>query len=467
MKSLWQTELLRYALSQHPDNDNWPQQHRELIRQAAQRAASEDQQLQWLTTHLPVFSALKDGVQRYLQTLKTARRLLLLAAFMLGVSSSFSLLTSVQSQVNLLHVTAVCALTPMFALFLWLVSWLVNRYQSTSGKPHAGIVGRSFSIVSQHLGRLLGAHHSDPQIQTAISRGWQRLMADNKLSFWSLSTLTHSAWLFFSLGALLGAFIRLSLFQYDFYWGSTILPEVWLSSFLQLFFALPGVITESVSGFQLHDSFQLITSNQSERQLWGWLVLVSISVYGILPRVILSVLALQRRHRALTQLPSAFTQPFYRQLTQLMHQMSSPPNTQPSSSYPTSVAEFTGSDNDTNTSAHIAFELDGESPKTGATLNLGHIRSSHDYQQALNQLAALARPISITVWCSLARSPDATLVNRLVELQQMSQSTIRVRLTEKDIARTRRIDVTAREQDWRDRLQSAGIRHVSLGSEAQ
>lgn len=465
MKSLWQTELLRYALSQHPDNHKWPQQHPDLIEKAAQHAASEDQQLQWLTTRLPAAATLQTGIQRYLQTLKTVRRLLLLVAFMLGISSSFSLLTSVQSQVNLLHVTAVCALTPLLALFLWLVSWLLNSYQPATRHSHSGIVGRAFSTMPQTLSRLLNAHHSDPRTQTAITRGWQRLMADSKLSFWSLSTLTHTAWLSFSLGALLGAFLRLSLFQYDFYWGSTILPEAWLSHFLQLFFTLPGVITEVISGSQLLNSLQLHTANQTERQLWGWLVLVSIGLYGILPRVILGLLAVQRRAHALKRLPSAFTQPFYRQLIQHMQPMASTHNTEADSRYPASMTELKGSDNDTATSAHIAFELDGAPPQNLSSLDLGHIRSSDDYQRALTRLAAVALPVSIIAWCSLARSPDTTVLNRLAAIQQNSQSTIEVRLTESDIARDRGIDIIAREQDWRDRLQSVGISRISSGEE--
>lgn len=464
MKSLWQTELLRYAISQHPDSSQWSQQQPHLMEVAAQSSGSEDHKLQWLIDHLPVTAALQRGVQRYLQTVDIVRRLLYLLAFMVGLGSSFSLLGSLQSQVNLLHVSAVCALTPLFALLLWFISWLLNSRPSASGNAYPGIVGRSFAGVIRLISRLLPHNEEDSGTQTAILRGWQRLIADKKLSFWSLSTLTHAAWLTFSLGALLGAFIRLSLFQYDFYWGSTILPEDWLTGFLQLFFALPGLFTEMVTGSSLMHSFQINTADQAERQLWGWLVLVSISIYGVIPRLVLSLLARQCRQRALQQLPSAFSQPFYRQLIQQMHQLEAPHPVSHSTHYPDAQVQTAGSVSHA-ASAVIAFELDREPSHDHKALDLGHIRNSRDYQQALNQLAAVGTPVNVTALCSLARSPDATLVNRLVALQQQSQSGIQVRLTEATIAHDRGIDITAREDDWRDRLQAAGISQIIADSE--
>lgn len=468
MNSLWQTELLRYAVSQHPDGQRWPAQYANLIKQAAQRSATEDEKLQWFSEQLPESAQLHTSVQTYLHTVKIVRRLLYLAALILGLGSSFSLLSNVQSQVNLLHVTAVCALTPLLALLIWTLSWLFSIRKKSARHNQAGFVGRSFAAIMNLIARLLTAHQSDRTTQTAVLRGWQRLLADKKLSFWSLSLLTHSAWLAFSLGALLGAFIRLSLFQYDFYWGSTILPTDWLSGFLQLFFALPALLAESFSGAQLMTGFQTSTTIASERQLWGWLVLISIVVYGILPRILLTLIAMRQRHQALLQLPSAFSQPFYRQIAQQMLSHKIQNETTAHSSYPTPTTDIQRS-GDGELSAQIAFELDSEPSQALTPIDLGHVRGSADYQQALKQLSEYNHPVEITAWCSLARSPDATILNRLAELQRLSGTALQVHLTESDVARHNSVDMAAREADWRERLEQHGIQHIRAvqGSESQ
>lgn len=460
MNALWQTELLRYAVSQHPAAQQWPKQHTELIEQAAGQSLGENARLQWLIEHLPAAAALRTSIDTYLHTVKTVRRLLYLVALLLGLASSFSLLSSTVSQVNLLHVTTVCALTPLFALVLWLIGWFLNSRRGTTGPAQSGFVGRLLAAVIHFCSRLLTAHQSDPTTHTAIVRGWQRLLADHKLRFWSLSLLTHTAWLTFSLGALLGAFIRLSLFEYDFYWGSTILPEAWLLAFLQWFFALPGFLSELVSGKVMMMHFQTTTAVSDERQLWGWLVLISIVFYGLLPRLILALFAIYQRHQALTCLPSVFSQPFYRQLTLQMHSLRPQIETPDTMRYP--LPDSSTQNNDIRpASAQIAFELDGEPPLTQNLLDLGHIRGSRDYQQAINKLETHQQPVSIIAWCSLARSPDATTLNRLTMLQQLSQGSLHVQLTEADIARRNGIDLSHREADWRERLEKHGITQVS------
>lgn len=460
MKSLWQRELLRYAVSQHPDGQRWPEQHADLINQAAQRSATDDDKLQWFIEQLPESTQLHASVQTYLNSIKIIRRLLYLAAFILGLGSSFSLLTSVQSQVNLLHVTAVCALTPLLALVIWAVSWLFNSRKSSGGN-RAGLVGRSFAATINLFARLLTTQHSDSATRTAVLRGWQRLLADNKLSFWSLSLLTHSAWMAFSVGALFGAFIRLSLFQYDFYWGSTILPAEWLASFLQLFFALPGLLVETFASSPLIINFQTTSTLVVERQLWGWLVLISIVVYGVLPRILLTLISMRQRHRALIQLPSAFSQPFYRQLSQQMLSRNRQDKARAPSSYPSPAPDKLSADN-SELIAQIAFELDSKPSKTTASINLGHIRGSADYKQALKQLSETPEPVKVIAWCSLARSPDATTLNRLAEIQRQSRTALQVYLAEVDIARRRGVELSVREADWRDRLQQHGIHQVQL-----
>lgn len=460
MKSLWQRELLRYAVSQHPDGQRWPEQHADLVNQAAQRSATEDDKLQWFIEQLPESSQLHATVQSYLNNVKIIRRLLYLAAFILGLGSSFSLLTSMQSQVNLLHVTAVCAVTPLLALLIWTVSWLLNSRKSSAGN-RTGLVGRSFAATINLFARLLTTQHSDIASQTAVLRGWQRLLADNKLSFWSLSLLTHSAWMAFSVGALFGAFIRLSLFQYDFYWGSTILPADWLASFLQLFFALPGLLVETFANSPLIINFQTTSTLVVERQIWGWLVLISIVVYGVLPRILLTLVSIRLRHRALLQLPSVFSQPFYRQLSQQMLSLNRQSMATAPASYPTPASDKLPAVNSELT-AQIAFELDSEPVKTSASINLGHVRGSADYKQALKQLSETPGPVKVIAWCSLARSPDATTLNRLAEMQRYSRTALQVYLTEVDVARRHGVDLGVREADWRERLKQHDIHQVQL-----
>lgn len=122
----------------------------------------------------------------------------------------------------------------------------------------------------------------------AASAWWENCLT-GAVGKWRISVLTHQFWLVY-LAAGLGLLILLMLAkQYNFIWGTTLLPE---SSLPKLTESLGKPL--ALIGLEVPDSEQIATSRMDEtwqkaetRSAWARFLIGVLLVYGLLPRCLL------------------------------------------------------------------------------------------------------------------------------------------------------------------------------------
>jgi hypothetical protein len=103
----------------------------------------------------------------------------------------------------------------LLMLLLWVVFTL---YRPKGG---GGTLGRTALAAVHGLGRRL-SRRPESGVVLSASVG---LLRRGGLGRWIASALTHGLWAMFCLGALIGAVFALSVRQYEFVWGTTLLTE--------------------------------------------------------------------------------------------------------------------------------------------------------------------------------------------------------------------------------------------------
>ncbi|EMR13007.1 hypothetical protein MPL1_07653 [Methylophaga lonarensis MPL] len=451
--------LLDNALAHHPDqqallNDN------EALQAASACQGNDAEKLAVFTEHLKISSQLITVIDDYRRYFDMARIVFWLVAFLVGASSAFALLTATANHVNLMSVTLFCALLPMFSLCLWLGVSLLRFGQSDS--ISGGMLGRLVNAATHLLSKLMIAANTAPSVhQNAVFRAGRQWVNP-----WQLSLLTHSSWLFFSLGALLGTLFRLSFYQYDFYWGSTLLDSQQIAVFVQISFALPAALAGIPLNADLIASAQLDQSSiQTDRAVWAQLLLMSIVVYGIVPRLAFIALSQVKLRQSLKNLPDNYAYPLFRQALKRiksLSEQSQQPMLAPRYPLPADRAAHTGA----NTIASIGIELDQSDRwpliKEDTVKDLGHLINSQQYQSALTALESLEKPVDVLAFCSYARSPDNTTLKRLRNIQDIAEGRVLIVLCEQAIAESHQVDIHSRLIDWQTRAHEHALALVDF-----
>ena len=279
------------------------------------------------------------------------------------------------------------------------------------------------------------------------------LLQRQRLSRWLFGLLSHSLWLLALSSALVLLVLQLSTRRYGFVWETTLLGSDSFTGLIQTLGALPGLL-----GFAQPDAAMIRASGDAAlndpaaRQVWAnWLLGVFI-VYGLLPRLLLTLLCLWRWRRGVQQLGLALSLPAYQLLRGELMPDSEPlgiihpapplPALQPSDS-----TDASGSG-----ALLVAVELDNQRiwpPALPAGVaDAGNLDTREQRQHLLDQLSRF--PVQrLLIACDPRRSPDRGSLALLGELARNAAAT-RIWLLPADAGE--QLD-TERLGDWHSALQ--------------
>lgn len=213
--------------------------------------------------------------------IRASRIILLLAAVLGGLAAVNA--ASESSTLNIYWLLVVLLGFNFLSMLLWCAGILLS------------VQGLSSGIAAQlacWLPFQLKKRESD-STGTFAARAWWEICLSGRVGRWRISMLTHQFWLVYLLAGM-GVLILLMLAkQYDFVWGTTLLPENSLPELTRLL----GVPMQHI-GLAVPDGQQIAASRIGAgvqdsviRSAWAEFLVGALIVYGLLPRLILMLLA--------------------------------------------------------------------------------------------------------------------------------------------------------------------------------
>lgn len=418
--------------------------------EANRRARAQGGELAELIEYRALWLARRDGLINALQHWRQGARLagfaLALLALFTGAGLAWAALGDGQRPVNVFW-----ALGSLLGLnLLTLLGWLLGFFLAGDS---GGALGRLWLWLSEKLARDARAVQLAPALLTVLEQ--------RRLGRWLLGLGVHGLWLLAMGSALLTLLALLATRRYGFVWETTILGE---GAFVGLTHAL-GTLP-SLLGFGMPDIDQIRASGtlandfESARQSWaGWLVGV-VLVYGLLPRLLLTLFCLWRWRRGRATLRLDLQLPAYR----LLRERLQPPSERLGISdaapqrlhMPGSGTQLDGGEG----AVIVAIELDQSQPwppkLPGSVADAGVLDDREQRRRLLDQLTRFP-PQRLAIACDPRRSPDRGTLALIGELSRCAAST-RVWLMQAPAGQA--LD-SQRLQDWHQALDGLGLIHAS------
>lgn len=220
-------------------------------------------------------NALEDALQQPHQQFIRARRICLIAAVVLGGLAA-SQAVSESSTLNIYWLLAVLLGFNTLSLLLWLSGIAMNLQSLSSG------------IVAQLASWLPYRHKQDPEIPSLASHAWWESCLTGTVGKWRISVLTHQFWLTYLSAGLVLLILLMLAKQYNFIWGTTLLPDSALPGLTQML----GTPLEGL-GLKIPDNPQTVASrvgiqkqDAETRTAWATFLIGAVLVYGLLPRLL-------------------------------------------------------------------------------------------------------------------------------------------------------------------------------------
>ena len=145
------------------------------------------------------------------------------------------------------------------ALLVWIVFALRPRRPAAGG----GLPG----LALRGLLRRWSARRDAGTRDAALA--WLDLHAGGRLGFWTLSGLSHLFWLTFTAAALAALTWWLSVRQYDFVWGTTILDETTVLAAVDVLGRLPAAAGFTVPDAELIRGSRTGVTEPAGRVAWS------------------------------------------------------------------------------------------------------------------------------------------------------------------------------------------------------
>ena len=168
----------------------------------------------------------------------------------------------------------------LISMLLWLMGVSLNMKGLT-----AGVLARLTSWLPGHL-----KSKSSPGKQA--DRAWLSCNYGGSVGKWQFSKITHQLWLVYLFAGLAFLVLMLMVRQYDFVWGTTLLPD---TAFLALTDALSaplqalGFATPSADQVQDTRVGLAQTLSVEHRTRWAQFLLGALLCFGIVPRILLLI----------------------------------------------------------------------------------------------------------------------------------------------------------------------------------
>ncbi|SFM29464.1 Protein of unknown function [Ectothiorhodospira mobilis] len=344
---------------------------------------------------------------------------------------------------------------------LMLAAWAGTFLLPSGG---GGLLGRAALQAAGTLGRRLLRR----QAHILALRALLRLLGRRRLGLCTAGALTHALWAAFGVGALLACLWTLSVRQYDFLWGTTLLSEADFVSLVTALGSLPAALGIPVPDDALIRASRLGDPLPAEGRIqWSGFLLGCLLIYGVIPRLLLALLCAGISRRLAARLPLDLTAPGYARLVPRLqedHQrigiidprpVDPPalpqrrrPRPPPGRGAPLALVGYELE----HAPDHWLQRADGS-----RCLPLGQVDDRASRRDVLAALDALdPAPAAVVAVCSLARTPDRGAESFLSDLKARAGVPLWVLLDQAGTARERGIDPQARHAVWRDLALRAG-----------
>ena len=353
------------------------------------------------------------------------------------------------------------------ALILWCV-FAIAAPSSSHGVP-----GRLVAELTRRLVLLTGNSASS----VSASRAATAVLSGSVLGRWTFAVLTHAAWAVFLSMAVATMLFLLSTRSYLFVWETTILSADVYVGLTRMLAAAPEVLSFAVPSPADVTASQWLGQGEVRdiaRDAWSGLLLGSVILYGLLPRVALLVLSALLYRRARRRFRLDIARPGYAKLeARLMPRAEElgfidsgdgmHPQRPPSYGTP-SGHRIQG--DPAGPVAVLGLETVGANgkrlPAIGQSriLDLGHVSDGGAFRSAVAALRlADPAPRLLIVVCSLVSTPDRGMSAYLDTLLEAVEMPLGLILTAGQKLRERSIrdDVQLRLADWWALAHRAGI----------
>ena len=405
LQNLWLTETVRLR-----EEHAGPLDDLEANRLARTAGGDLPSRIQRRALWLAERDGLTNALKHWLQGARLALVLLMFFAVLSGAGLAFAALG--QTPVNVFW-----ALGSLLGLnLILLLSWLLGLIFAGE---HGATLGRLGLWLSEKLARDAKAAQLAPALLLMLQR--------KKLNRWALGMLVNGLWLLAMLSGLILLLTLMATRRYGFVWETTILSA---DTFIHVTHAL-GYLP-SLLGFNVPTVEMIRASGdgaldiESARQAWAtWLVGVLV-VYGVLPRLLLTLLCFWRWNSGKAALRLDLNLPGYAQLRERLMPTSerlgvNDPEPAHLHRVESGVGELVSEG-----ALLVAIELDEQRPWPPAlpknVSNAGVLDSRESRHKLLEQLSRFP-PARLAIACDPRRSPDRGSLALIAELARSASET--------------------------------------------
>lgn len=340
--------------------------------------------------------------------------LVLLLLAILGASAVSQALAQGGRTLNIFWILIVLLGFHTLSLLLWLLFTALLR------TSNSGVIAPLFQRLLQWF--MPHRNGSDPMLEAA-NRAWLETSFQSSFESWRLGRITHSGWLSYLAGGLVGMLILFATREFDFVWESTLLSG---ETFVQLTHMLAAPLelmnAPVPSDAQiLAAGRQIVAENDaSARRAWALLLLGCIMLYGVAPRTLawLCCAAMEKHGHAQWQINTA--RPYYLKLHRQLWPQTSDTAILDADQHPTSAA--------ITRAAERLAEVPADALWLGLELNqrigwpapvreqqiIGRVMDQASLQQAQEQLRRQPGPLAVLVDAN--RPADRGLIRSLTQL---------------------------------------------------
>ncbi len=408
LQRLWLCEAIRLR-----EEHGGPLEDREANRQAQQQGGSLQQRIESRGLWLAQRDGQTAALGHWLQGARLALGLLLLLAVITGCGLAFTALGDGNHAVNVFWALGSLLGVHLLLLSVWLLSLLLP------GEQHSSLA-RFWLWLSEKLARDASAAQLGPALMVLLQR--------QRLNRWLVGLLIHGLWAIALLCALLVLMAMLATRRYGFIWETTLLDAQTFIGLTQWLGALPATL-----GFPVPDvatiqaSGDSALSSEAARHAWaGWL-LGLVTVFGLIPRVLLATLCAGRWAIGRRQLHLDLQLPAYRLLAERLQPASERLGIlDPAPALDTSAPAPSTAIHAAAGAVLVAVELDQQHAWPPALppsiANAGVLDSREQRQHLLDQLSRFP-PARLVIACDPQRSPDRGTLALLGELSRSASST--------------------------------------------
>lgn len=412
------------------------------------------------------------GLTAALANVRGAARFAVLAIFVLAAAAGAAAVQAAMAadrdgMVNVYVLLIAVLGIETVALILWCV-FAIAAPSSSHGVP-----GRLVAELTRRLVLLT----RDSASSVSASRAATAVLSGSALGRWAFAVLTHAAWAVFLSMAVATMLFLLSTRSYFFVWETTILSADVYVGLTRILAAAPEIVGFAAPGPADVTASQWLGQGEARdiaRDAWSGLLLGSVVLYGLLPRVALLGLSALLYRRARRRFRLDVARPGYAKLAaRLMPRaeelgfIDSGDGRHPQK--PSSRGTPLGGRLRGNPKGPVAVlgletvAVNGQRlPAIGQSqiLDLGRVSDGDAFRSAV---AALRRadpaPRLLIVVCSLVSTPDRGMSAYLDTLLAAVEMPLGLVLTagQKLRERSTRDDVQLRLADWRALAHRAGI----------